>query len=303
VIKSEFSHICEGDKGRSELELKRPPDKKGTLMSADTILAISSEVLAGEVGLNVIRPTLRSLSLSCIACPTLLLASHPGAYPSATAPAGQAVAPEQISQMVDWLIDAGALSGIGGVLTGYMPSPEHVMLAANIIDRLRDVAPNSLYLCDPICGDRGRLYIGAETAQAIRTHLLPRADITTPNLFELGWLTDSAPSTPEETIEAARHLPCKEVVVTSAPAPADHIATLQITEERAAECQTALEPEHIHGMGDVFAALYLGLRLRQDPNPLGVATATAAQLAQSARAGRITSAPIILAPAAPVRSL
>jgi len=45
------------------------------------------------------------------------------------------------------------------------------------------------------------------------------------------------------------------------------------------------------------------LRLRQDPNPLGVATATAAQLAQSARAGRITSAPIILAPAAPVRSL
>jgi pyridoxine kinase len=272
-----------------------------------TILALSSEVLAGEVGLNIIRPTLRSLSINCIACPTVLLASHPGAFPQAPAPVGQPLPPPQINAMLDWLLDAGALDHVSGIITGYMPSAAHVEQAAACVDRLKKIAPDCLYLCDPICGDRGRLYIAENTAQAIRDHLLPRADIATPNLFELGWLTDTQPTDLNAAIRAAQQLPCREVIVTSAPAAPDHIATLyvagHVAEPTTYFCETAKTPGHIHGMGDAFAALYLGRRLSADrpDHALAVATATAATMAQSAQNGQLASQPIALAdPAATV---
>ena len=48
-------------------------------------------------------------------------------------------------------------------------------------------------LVDPVLGDAGRLYVAQETAEAIRDRLIPLADIATPNLFELGWLTGARP--------------------------------------------------------------------------------------------------------------
>lgn len=270
-------------------------------MAHHSIFALSSEVVAGEVGLNIIRPTLRSLSISCLACPTILLASHPAAFPLAPPPAGQPIALDQMRKMVNWLIDAGALKGVDGILTGYMPSPDHVALCAQFIDEIRKLAPDCLYLCDPICGDRGRLYIDVNTASAIRDQLVPRADITTPNLFELGWLTQSEPTSQADTIAAARALACAEVVVTSAPSTLDHIATMQISPSSVQLCETQLEPGHIHGMGDAFAALYLGLRLGRSDDPLAVATATAAQMARAADDGQLASQPIQLAAPAPTR--
>ncbi len=83
---------------------------------------------------------------------------------------------------------------IGAVLTGYFASPEAVTATARLVKAVKAQNPNALYLCDPVLGDvradgSGGLYIAEATAIAIREHLLPQADIITPNRFELGWLS------------------------------------------------------------------------------------------------------------------
>ena len=40
-----------------------------------------------------------------------------------------------------------------------------------------------------VMGDHGRLYVAEDVANAIATHLVPRATCLTPNGFELAWLT------------------------------------------------------------------------------------------------------------------
>lgn len=267
-----------------------------------TICVISSKVIAGQVGINAITPALRALSLDSFACPTILLSSHPAAFPQFGAPPRLDMSAETMSQMLTWLVEASGPPP--ALITGYMPSVDHVTAVARFIDQLREKTADLVYLCDPICGDRGRLYIAEEVANAIRTSLLPRADITTPNLFELGWLTGQSTSTTTNILNAARSLPCREVIVTSTPAPSGRIATIRTTKTEAQRVETDCEPRHIHGMGDMFAALYLGLFLQDDGQVLGRATATMAALARAATAnGDLPSQPIEIAASAPIETL
>ena len=41
-----------------------------------------------------------------------------------------------------------------------------------------------VFLCDPVAGDGGKQYVAQSVPDSIRQHLLPLADITTPNAFE-----------------------------------------------------------------------------------------------------------------------
>jgi pyridoxine kinase len=262
------------------------------------ICAISSQVMYGQVGLNAITPALRCLGLESYACPTILLATHPGAYPDQDPPAQLDIPADRLREMLAWLNDAAGVPPV--IVSGYMPSLAHVEAVADFVRHCKAEQSNSIYLCDPVCGDRGRLYVNEAVAQAIGQTLLPIADMATPNLFELQWLSNTAAVTDAEIIAAAKGLACREVIVTSTPAPAGRIATLAVTPDQTLRCETACEPRHIHGMGDTFSGLYLGLRLLDQPAALGVATATMAQLAvQASVNGQLSTQPICLAPAAP----
>jgi|SaaInl5LU_22_DNA_1037371.scaffolds.fasta_scaffold01694_3 pyridoxine kinase len=261
-----------------------------------TLCVVSSQVVSGQVGLNAILPALRQLGIEGRAIPTTLLASHPGQYPDAGPPAHQAIPAETLQQLGDWLIDVGALHNLDGILTGYMPSIQHVEATASFIKKLRAMNPNLPYLCDPICGDQGRLYIPEDVACAIREQLIPLANIATPNLFELEWLSQQNVATHEEIFAAAKKLQCPEVVITSAPAPRGSIANIRVFGDEMNRCETICQPHHIHGMGDVFSALYLGMRLSKPENAFAVASATMAELAKKAwDDGRLSFEPIELA--------
>ena len=39
-------------------------------------------------------------------------------------------------------------------------------------------------VCDPVMGDNGRMYVPAELLPLYREHIVPLADIITPNQFE-----------------------------------------------------------------------------------------------------------------------
>lgn len=262
------------------------------------ICAISSQVMHGQVGLNAITPALRCLGLESYSCPTILLATHPGAYVDYDPPAQMDIPAPRLRAMLAWLAEAAQIPSV--IISGYMPSLAHVEVVADFVKSCKASQPDLIYLCDPICGDKGRLYVAEEIAQAIASTLIPLADIATPNLFEMQWLSGRTAKQDADIIAAARSLNCPEVIVTSSPAPPGRIATLAVNAEKAVRCETACDPKHIHGMGDTFSGLYLGLRLLKEPAALGVATATMAQLAAQANdAGQLGTKPICLAPAAP----
>ncbi len=251
---------------------------QGQQSGTGSIFVMSSQVVSGQVGMKAVLPALRATGFEAVTLPTTLLAAHPAAFPENGPPAGGPIAPEEMRDMADWLIDAGALDNCAAILTGYLPSAAHIDVAAALTAKLKASNPDIIYCCDPICGDDGRLYLPPEVMHGLRDRLLPMADMATPNLFELQMLAGLEGFADEvEIIETARQLNVPQILVTSAPAPEGRIASLLIGDE-ILRCETAKAPSAPHGMGDFFAALYLSLYLSGEPKALGIASATMAQI-------------------------
>ncbi len=219
------------------------------------ILAISSQVARGAVGLSVIVPALQAIGHSVVALPTVLLSNHPG-HPNV---AGQATDPALLMRMVDAFEANGWLSEIDTVLSGYLPSTAHVEFVAVTVARVKQVEPGCRYLCDPVLGDDPKgLYIDQAAAAKIRELLLPLADVILPNRFELAWLAALSVTSPEEAMCAARSLGVEDVIATSIPSGASSLLTMRIDAKRAISYEVARRNAVPNGTGDLLAALTAG---------------------------------------------
>jgi pyridoxine kinase len=188
------------------------------------VLAISSHVARGRVGLAASVPALQRIGHEAWALPTVLLASRPGLGRLARSDVPSA----DLAAMLAALEADGCWASLGAVLTGYFPSPDSVRVAAAAIRRIKQAMPEVPVLVDPIIGDAGRLYVAEPIAGAIRDELLPLATIATPNLFELRWLIGVAAGGVSDRVEAARRLGPPTVVVTSSAETHDGVATLVV---------------------------------------------------------------------------
>lgn len=246
-----------------------------------SIFVISSHVVSGQVGIKAMLPAFRAMKSEAITLQTTMLAAHPAAFPDMGPPVGTIVPAEQLLEITDWLFRAGALDNVTAVMSGYLPSADHVNAVAKIVTRLRHHNRDLVYCCDPICGDNGKLYLPQDVAEGLRTALLPIASLTTPNRFELEYLSNQSDlSDTHDLVRAARSLGVPHIAVTSAPAPEGRIASVCVGQE-VMRCESAKAPRAPHGMGDLFSALYLGLYLEENPKALGIATGTLAQIASA----------------------
>ena len=57
-----------------------------------------------------------------------------------------------------------------------------------MLDILRQVNPNLIYVCDPVMGDEGKLYVAQENVAVFR-RIIPRADYLFPNQTEAEYET------------------------------------------------------------------------------------------------------------------
>ncbi|MFN0218366.1 MAG: hypothetical protein ACKVP4_06085 [Hyphomicrobium sp.] len=147
---------------------------------AQRVLAISSFVATGGVGLRPAMSILVAAGIDVIALPSILLSSHFGHAHTA----GRAIAPADFEAMIAALEDDGALHEVDAVLTGYMPTAAHVTGARRAIETVRQRNPDALVLVDPIMGDDpGGLYVDEASAAALAVDLVPIADVLTPNRF------------------------------------------------------------------------------------------------------------------------
>lgn len=224
------------------------------------VLAISSQVARGYVGLSAIVPALHGLGHEVIALPTILLSNHPGHGTVA----GETVETMLLQRMLDALEANGWLGEVEAVVTGYLPSSAHVRFAVEAVRRVRARADRVRVLVDPVLGDEGKgLYIDADAAAAVRDVLVEVADITTPNAFELAWLTNDQIRNATEAVKVAAGLPPSVVIATSVPAGADALDNVLAKKNGdAIACRVRRQSDAPHGTGDFMAALYLAHELR-----------------------------------------
>ncbi len=224
------------------------------------VLAISSQVVRGQVGLSAVKCALGALGHEVLAMPTILLSNHPG-Y---THGAGRVIEPLAIEEMIDALDANGWLTEIDAVISGYLPTADHVAAVRRAIDRLGH-QNDCIYLCDPVIGDEPKgLYIDQAAAEGIRDTLIPRAEIITPNLFELRWLSGASIGSLADVRAAAENL-AERVIVTSAQCQDKSLSNLIVDGGTAWVSEGPWRQIRARGTGDLLAGLVLGYSLNGMP--------------------------------------
>lgn len=210
---------------------------------------MSSFVAASGVGGFAQSQVLSALGHAPVLAPTVLFGRHPGLG----APGGAAVAAEVFEGVLEGVEQFGGFGQFDLVMTGYFADPRQAATAARVIDAAR-AYPGVRVLVDPVVGDAGKgLYVRAEVADAVKHDLVPRADILTPNLWELGFLTGADIASLAAATSAARSLSAC-VAMTSAPAGPGRIGVLAV-DSTAKLYSHAAAAQAPNGAGDLFAAL------------------------------------------------
>lgn len=230
--------------------------------SGKGVAAISSYVMRGTVGNRAIVFALETLGFTTWSVPTIVLPYHLGHGRSTILRFDD----DAFRSALDDLLNSRWTGEIHGIVSGYLASPAQALAIAHFVEALRQRNPDIVYLCDPVMADDGRFYVAEATAHAIREHLLPLATISTPNRFELAWLTGREIGDNSAAMDAALTLGPPEVVVTSAFSMLkDGVAALYVNDRQ------ALLAEHLRianppdGLGDLFSALFLAARLAGVP--------------------------------------
>lgn len=232
------------------------------------ILAISSQVARGHVGLAAVVPALHALGHETIALPTVLLSNHPGHG----AVAGQRIDPTLLGQMLATLDAHGWLAKVDAVLSGYLPTPEHVAVVVDAIGRVKARNAAAVYFCDPVFGDDPKgLYITEDAARALAATLVPLADVAFPNRFELAWLSNQSVTDVASAVMAGRALESSVTVATSIPGPDDTLATVAVASDERWVRTVARMNDVPNGTGDLLAGLFAGYRVNGCAVPVALA--------------------------------
>lgn len=220
-----------------------------------TVLLISSDVAYGHVGNAAARFALQRLGHDVLALPTVVLSSHMG-YRKV---GGTRVAAETLGEMLAALAANEILASVDAVLTGYLPSPAHVDVAAEAIARVKATHAQALIMVDPVLGDDpGGLYVDKAAADRVRDRLVPLAGIITPNRFELAWLSGVEVSKARSAQAAAHALGVPSVLATSIPGDTkSQIDNVLVSGAAAIRASVKRRKSVPHGTGDLMGALLL----------------------------------------------
>ena len=193
------------------------------------------------------------------AVPTVILPYHPGHGPAEKI----AIEDKAFSALLKTACQRSGAGGIVGCISGYLASAGQADAVAEAVGTLKAARPEAIYLCDPVIGDEGRLYVGDSLAAAIRDKLLSLADIATPNAFECAWLAGDPSAAEPDLAALARHLPPPATLVTSVPAlMRGAVANLLVTPRETILFEHPRLTTPVKGTGDLLAALLLARRLQ-----------------------------------------
>jgi pyridoxine kinase len=226
------------------------------------VLSIQSAVAFGHVGNSAAVFPLQRIGHEVWPVNTVLFSNHTGYG----AWRGPVLAGSDVHDVVVGMEERGALAQVDLVLSGYQGSPEIADVILDAVDRVKAANPRAAYACDPVMGnaDSG-CFVDPAIPPLIRDRVVPRADVVTPNQFELGEIVGADLSRASDVdailaaADAARELGPTTVLVTSVAhsgQPADTIEMIAVSGEGAWSVRTPRLAFHANGSGDVTAALF-----------------------------------------------
>ncbi|QYJ04006.1 pyridoxal kinase PdxY [Nocardioides panacisoli] len=236
-------------------------------------LSIQSAVAYGHVGNSAAVFPLQRLGHEVWPVHTVNFSNHTGYG----AWRGPVLAAADVREVIAGIADRDALPHCDAVLSGYQGSPQIAEVIVEAVRRVKDANPAATYTCDPVMGNaRSGCFVDPAIPPLIREHVVPVADIITPNQFELGFLTGhdelEEPASVEAILTAAdraRAMGPSTVLVTSvdrSDAEPDTIEMIVVTADEAWLVTTPRLPLKANGSGDLTAALFTA-HLRTTDSP------------------------------------
>jgi pyridoxine kinase len=244
------------------------------------ILSVQSWVAYGHVGNAAAILPLQRLGHEVWGVHTVQFSNHPGhgSWRGRVTPAAE------VAALLDGIAELGLLPACDAILAGYLGEAATGSALLATVKRARALSPKLIFCCDPVMGDADKgVYVRPDLPPFYAEAAVPAADIVTPNQFELGLLTGSAPQSLSEVVAAARSVIARgpaEVLISGLEAPIlspGKIGAALVTRDRswlASTPKIALEVTP-KGTGDLLTALYLGRRLQGEPPPSSLSLAVA----------------------------
>jgi pyridoxine kinase len=244
-----------------------------------TVLSIQSRVAYGHVGNAASVFPLQRLGIEAWALDTVAFSNHTGhgRWKGSVVPAAA------IAELFEGIAALGVLPHVDAVLSGYLGDVTTGPVLLDIVDRVRAENPKALFCCDPVIGDVDTgSYVTQGIAEFFRDQALARADVVTPNRFELEYLTGMGVADVGAAADAAaglRGLGPDIVLVTSLDMDPERITMLAAGPEGAWAVETPRLAAMLNGCGDVTAAVFLARLLRGESLPDALAKTAAAMFA------------------------
>ncbi|XP_050309284.1 pyridoxal kinase [Anthonomus grandis grandis] len=227
------------------------------------VLSIQSHVVSGYVGNKSAVFPMQILGFDVDFVNSVQFSNHTG-YSSVK---GHVITENELEELFIGLKENG-IARYTHLLTGYVGSPGFLKQIANILQHLKHENPNIIYVCDPVMGDNGEMYVPQELLPIYKDIILPLATVLVPNLYETEQLTDIKIDTEEkvwEAIEVLHKKGIQVVCVTSLELPVckGKICIFASSKKKGHESDLRLKMtipkinETFTGSGDLFAALLL----------------------------------------------
>lgn len=156
-----------------------------------SIISIQSQVVHGHVGNSAAVLPMQARGLNVAAVPTTLLSNNPHFETMR----GRVLEPELVGDLLRGVEERGLIETSRYIVSGYLGSRANGEVVAAFVERARQINPDITYICDPVMGDSNLgVFVADQVIECLLDHLVPLADLLTPNQFELGLLTQSRPT-------------------------------------------------------------------------------------------------------------
>jgi len=129
------------------------------------VLSIQSHTVHGYVGNKAAVFPLQLLGFEVDPVNSVQFSNHTGYAAGWT---GEVLQGAQLNALVDGLESNALLAGYSHMLTGYIGSASFLSAVLKTLGRVRAASPGVSFLCDPVMGDHGKLYVPEELVQIYR---------------------------------------------------------------------------------------------------------------------------------------
>ncbi|XP_024141662.1 pyridoxal kinase [Oryzias melastigma] len=165
-------------------------------MQERRVLSIQSHVVRGYVGNKSAVFPLQVLGFEVDSINSVQFSNHTG-YAHWK---GQVLTAEELNVLYEG-IKLNNVHHYDYILTGYSRDTSFLETVVDIIKELKKANPGLVYVCDPVLGDQGAMYVPENLLPVYKNKVVPLADILTPNQFEAELLTGRTIRTAADAVQ------------------------------------------------------------------------------------------------------